>query len=396
MIMALKKFTDEKLIEIMRDYIKEIGIPKSKDFKAKNGLPASELYRKRFGSWYESLLLAGAKIPEDRQRFYQNDRLTDEKLLDDLRIITEIHLKDNVYLLNSSDFIKYNTVQSYSAYERRFGSIENTYKLIGYDYNIFNNKALENDMLLKLKEVNNILGKTPNTYDLNSFSQTKEGYYSASAYDRHFGNISNSLLLVGLKPTQGSITRKMDEEGLIQSLKDFYVKYNRIPSQPDTNEEKGMPGYTTYVKRFGSWDTALKKAFGNKFRLKRVAKAMTTKGGRLCKSMLEYLFATMLEDHNIDFKLDKIYYRDYIPDYKGGYRFDFLLHLDGKDIFIEIFGFLGKQFKSQVKYASDKDTKIKLCKDNGLTLLSFYPYHIYRKTSDKIYEIFENKLKEVN
>ena len=112
--------------------------------------------------------------------------------------------------------------------------------------------------------------------------------------------------------------------------------------------------------------------------------------------MLEYLFATMLEDHNIDFKLDKIYYRDYIPNYKGGYRFDFLLHLDGKDIFIEIFGFLGKQFKSQIKYESDKDTKIKLCKDNGLILLSFYPHHIYRKTSDKIYEIFENKLKEVN
>jgi len=394
--MGKRKYTKEQLIEILRDYIRENGIPKSKDFTAKNGLPANELYRKRFGSWYESLLLAGAEIPENRQRFYQNDRLTDEKLLDDLKTITEIHLQTNMYLLNSTDFIKYNTIQSYSVYERRFGSIENIYKLIGYDYNNFNNKVLENNMLLKLKEVNNILGRTPNTYDLNNFSQTKDGYYSASAYDHHFGNISNSLLLVGLRPTQGSITRKMSDEELVQSLKNFYVKYNKIPSQPDTWEEKDMPNYGTYVNRFGSWDTALKKAFGNKFRIRRVAKAMTTKGGRVCKSMLEYLFATMLEDYNIDFKLDKIYYRDYIPDYKGGYRFDFLLNIDGKDIFIEVFGFLGKQFKSQVKYASDKDTKIKLCKDNGLTLLSFYPHHIYRKTSDKIYEIFENKLKEVN
>ena len=394
--MAFKKFTDEQLIEIMKNYIKENGIPKSKDFTAKNGYPANELYRQRFGSWYNAISLTGAEIPKDKLKYYQNDRFTDDKLLEDLRIVTEHHLKDNILLLKSVDFIKYSNIQSYSAYERRFGGIEDSYKLIGYNYNDFNNKALEIDMLNKLKEVNNILKRTPNTNDLNNFSQTKEGYYSASAYDHHFGNISNSLLLVGLRPTQGSITRRMDEEELIQCLKDFYIKYNRYPSQPDTNEEENMPGYTTYVKKFGSWDTALKRAFGNKFKIKRVAKVMTTKGGRLCKSMLEYLFASMLEDYNIDFKLDKIYYRDYILDYKGGYRFDFLLHLDGKDIFIEIFGFLGKQFKSQIKYASDKDTKIKLCKDNDLTLLSFYPHHIYRKTSDKIYEIFENKLKEVN
>ena len=394
--MALKKFTNEQLIEILRNYIKEKGIPKSKDFVAKNGYPANELYRKRFGSWYESLLLAGAEIPEDRLRFYQNDRLTNDQLLNDLKYITEIHLKDNMLLLSSTDFIKYNTIQSYSAYERRFGSIENTYKLIGYNYNEYNNKRLEEDMLLKLKEINEILGRTPNTYDLNNFSQTKEGYYSASAYDHHFGNISNSLILVGLSPTQNSITRNMNENELIQCLKDFYMKYNRYPSQPDTNEEKGMPGYTTYVKKFGSWDTALKKAFGNKFKIRRVAKKMTTKNGVECKSMLEYLFATMLEEHNIIYKLDKIYYRDYIPSYNGGYRFDFLIEINNKLIFIEIFGFMGKQFKSQVKYKKDKDTKIRLCKDNDLILLDFYPHDIYRKSIDKIYELFTNKLKDVS
>lgn len=394
--MGKRKYTKEQLIEILRDYIKEYGIPKSKDFTAKNGLPANELYRRYFGSWYESLLLAGVEIPEDRLRFYQNDRLNDEKLLNDLKLVTENHLIDNMFLLNSTDFIKYNNIQSYSAYERRFGSIENTYELIGYDYKEFNNKRLEENMLLKLKEINDILGRTPNTYDLNNFSQTKEGYYSASAYDHHFGNISNSLKLVGLRPTQSSITRNMSEDDLIRCLRDFYNKYNRFPSQPDTYEEINMPVYTTYVKKFGSWDTALKKAFGNKFRIRRVAKQMITKNGVKCKSMLEYLFATMLEEHNIDFKLDKIYYRDFISDYKGGYRFDFLIKINNQNIFIEIFGFMGKQFKSQIKYAKDKDVKIKLCKDSNLTLLSFYPHDIYRKSTDKIYEIFKNKLKEVS
>lgn len=274
--MAFKKYSDEQLISILRDYIKEKGFPKTKDFTAKNGLPANELYRKRFGSWYESLLLTGAEIPEDKQKFYQNDRLIDERLLNDLKIVTEIHLKNNKYLLNNFDFKKYNHIQSYSVYSRRFGGIEDAYKLIGYDYNEFNNKQLEQEMLNKLLNIKNILDRTPNTYDLNHFSQFEEGYYSASAYDHHFGNISNSLSLVGLRPTQSSITKRMSEEKLLQCLRDFYNEHDKFPTQPDTHENNSLPVYSTYVHKFGSWDNALKKAFGNKFKIRRIAKKMVT------------------------------------------------------------------------------------------------------------------------
>lgn len=111
--------------------------------------------------------------------------------------------------------------------------------------------------------------------------------------------------------------------------------------------------------------------------------------------MLEYLFASMLEENNFSYDIDNIYYRDYILTYNGGYRFDFLLNINDKNIFIEIFGFMGKQFKSQIKYKNDKDIKIKLCKDNNLVLLDFYPYDIYKKSSEEIYGIFTKKLKEV-
>lgn len=83
--MANKKFSDEELLKILKEYTDIYGVPKSKDFTRKNGFPHNELYRKRFGSWFNALQLAGVKIPKDKLKYYQNDRISDEKLLNDLK-----------------------------------------------------------------------------------------------------------------------------------------------------------------------------------------------------------------------------------------------------------------------------------------------------------------------
>lgn len=385
--MALQKYTNEELLRILKEYVDQNGLPRSKDFQAKYGLPTNELFRERFGSWYNALNLAGVDIPKDKEKYFQNDRLSDEKILSDLRNVTEKHLKTNLYLLKTCDFIKYPDIQCYSVYVRRFGGLKESYAKIGYDYDAFNKVRMEDDMIIKMQELALVLGHTPTNDDLNNNSSRKNPYYyCAKAYIDHFGSIYNAQIISGLEPVQAAITRNMSEDDFIKLLIEFYERTGRYPSQNDVNAVgSNMPSYTAYSNKFGSWEVAIRKAFGKD--IKRISQKWTTPKGNICRSMLEYSFACMLEKYNIDYLIDEIYYKDYINSCNRDYRFDFLIKHYGIPIFIEIFG-----FENFDKYNEVKAEKIKLCEDNGLLLIDLYQKDIYKKTQSYLYEKFIKKL----
>lgn len=385
--MRKNSYSNEELLVILKNYIATNGIPTSKTFKAANGLPAAEVYRLRFGSWYNAIRLSGITIPEEKQKYYQNDRKSDKQILDDLRETTLLHLKNNKYLLTLKDIEKYPSMQCGSVYIKRFGGIKKAYELIGYDYKEFNNIQLEKDMLLKLKELSEILGHSPSTYDLNEYSQKYSEFYSASTYDRHFGNISNALLKVGLNITSSSKTRRMSKDQMILKLREIYKETGRYPDQLVLNSNPDYPNYGTYVSRFGSWENAFKMAFNKK--IVHLSQRYQTHKGNICRSKLEYIFACMLEKKNIDYEIDNIYYKDYIPNLNRKYRFDFMITLDSKKYFIEIFGL--DNYKS---YDKVKQHKIKLCNDNNLNLIYFNQHEINNKTQNDLFELLMKKILE--
>jgi len=384
-----KNITDEKMLKMLKDYIDEHGIPTSKTFTAKNGYASNEMYRKKFGSWFNAIKLCGATIPEDRLKYYQNDRLTDKELLQKLRENTAIHLETNRFLVSGVEFSKYTDMQTFGVYCDRFGGIKETYGLIGYDYEEFNNQALEERMMEKLLELNDILGASPTTANLNYYSQYYEGFYSASAYDHHFGSISLALRKAGLELCRASITRGKTDEELLDVLKQIHVETGKYPDQIILNTSNDYPGYSTYVKKFGSWENAMFLAFGRK--ITQLAFTRITPNGNKCRSLLQYIYACMLEKYEIKYEIDEIYYRDYIPGLKRRYRFDFLVKIGNKAHLIEIFGLVG--FKD---YNNKTKIKMDLCKTNDVPLIDLYPKDIQKKTQKELYEDLIDRIKTLD
>lgn len=55
--------------------------------------------------------------------------------------------------------------------------------------------------------------------------------------------------------------RSYTEEELLSYLRQFYEEYGRLPMGEDFINNSEYPGLNTYIRRFGSWNKALEKAF---------------------------------------------------------------------------------------------------------------------------------------
>ena len=83
------------------------------------------------------------------------------------------------------------------------------------------------------------------------------------------------------------------------------------------------------------------------------------------------------------------YYKKYVNDLNNKYRFDFTINNNGKVFFVEIFGITGNK-----NYDKKTKEKIKLCKDNNLTLIEFYPNEIGFNSFEEIFKLLNEKLNE--
>lgn len=61
-----------------------------------------------------------------------------------------------------------------------------------------------------------------------------------------------------LKRETRNITKKYTDEELLEFLNIFYEKNGRIPIQIEFDNNPKYPHYNTYIKRFGTWNNALK------------------------------------------------------------------------------------------------------------------------------------------
>ena len=76
-----------------------------------------------------------------------------------------------------------------------------------------------------------------------------------------FGSLGNALVASGYCENQRAF--KYSEDDLIDLLRWFAVKINRIPTAGilDAYRKKGIPASVRYFEEFGGWKVALKKIF---------------------------------------------------------------------------------------------------------------------------------------
>jgi len=383
-----KKVTDDELIDILRQYHNNIGFPVEREFTSKNNLPAYTLYFQRFGSFKNAILISGIDIPKEREMFFDRETLSDEEMLKLMEHYTDIKLNNDIYLLTNEDIDNIKNMPHSGTYNRRFGGIVSAYEKLGIDYYDFNNKALEKDMIIKYKELYNILGRTPNSRDINKYSQTIDGFYSMGAYEEHFGGVYKLQIYCDMLPT--IIGRQKSKEELIEDLQELYERLGRVPTQRDVDDCEWIASSGKYFDEFGNFTNALKIA-GFKDE-KQSNNCLLTPQGNYCRSSYEYDFCTMLEDNSnmLEFWQEDYYY-NYIKDYTRRHRFDFTVKYNNKIYPIEIFGMMEHEW-----YREKTKLKIDLCKNNNINLIDLYKEDFKKKDRCQLYEMLMERIKEID
>lgn len=103
-------------------------------------------------------------------------------------------------------------------------------------------------LLAKLKDFYKDNNRSPCIKDF------RNGSPSVKTFQRRFGSWNNAIITAGLKTTD---TKIWDKDLIIKAIKDFYIKYNYVPTEKDFQNN---PSNTTVRRYFGSWNKAIEEA----------------------------------------------------------------------------------------------------------------------------------------
>lgn len=374
----------EELLEILKKYSVEVGFPTQRAFNTSNGLPSYSTYIEFFGSFKNAILESGIEIPKDRERYFNREKLSDQEMLSLLRYYTKEKLKANLTLLTYDDIDGIPNMPHSSCYASRFGTLDNAYKLIGYDREAYNRKMIEDDMKRKFLDLTRILGRTPNSRDIDAYS--KKGLcYAMKTYETYFGSLYKLQLGLGVVPTGSGIIRNLTNDELIENLRILGEELGRVPTVFDI-ENKYLYSYNNYAKRFGSFENALIRAEFKSYN----RKIFISESGIKCFSYIEFLFVGMLEKYGFIFKKETLYSK-YIVNFSAKIKFDFVLEIDEKKYFVEIFGIEGNK-----TYDEKCELKRRICLENGLPLIEFKTNEIHGRSARELKYILFAKIAKVN
>lgn len=84
---------------------------------------------------------------------------------------------------------------------------------------------------------------------------------SFGTYQNRFGSWNCAIIKAGLDINfGGNKGNKYKDEEMISSLRKFSKEYRRVPTEEDLTDNPDYPSYITYLRHFGTWNNALKKA----------------------------------------------------------------------------------------------------------------------------------------
>lgn len=118
-------------------------------------------------------------------------------------------------------------------------------------------KYSDNELLEYLKRSNDEKGRPPTEEDF----ENNPKYPGSKTYQRRFGSWNKALDLAGLLDKRKIIREKeYTDEELLERLKIFEREVGRPPKVEDFKNDPKYPSLSTYIRRFGSWNSALQVA----------------------------------------------------------------------------------------------------------------------------------------
>jgi SOS-response transcriptional repressor LexA len=110
----------------------------------------------------------------------------------------------------------------------------------------------EEELLSALREFTAKEGRPPTVREANDHEQLPNGH----TFIRRFGCWNGALDAAGCKPRN----RRRSDEELLNDLQAFAAENGRPPTVTEANSRENFPAVDTFVRHFGSWNTALSKA----------------------------------------------------------------------------------------------------------------------------------------
>ena len=194
--------------------------------------------------------------------------------------------KGRLSLLTNNYIALNNSMPPKSMYYNKFGGLKEAYKLIGIDYDSFNNELIEKDMKNKYLEIKRLCGQVPHSRILDKYSKMDNNrYYATKTYSEHFGSINNLQILMGDIPTNYS--KNMTDEEMLNGLIKLKEELGIVPVQKEVEICDYCGSINDYSKRFGSFVEAIYKA-GMTPRSEK--KVLRTEKGNLALSGYEFKF----------------------------------------------------------------------------------------------------------
>lgn len=254
--MGIEKNTKRKLTkqEVADEYIRlynELGrLPKSRELSAMSKF-SKDTYKKYLGEKEEMLKFCG--LEHEIKNIKVRKELSDEECLYLLKIETEKKLYKQMRLLTTQEIDKNKNMPSMDVYTRHFGGIKNAYKLIGIDYDKFNEEMLKADLMEEYIEMARKLGKTPTIHEHTKYSKIRCGKTVSELFG---GSFTNFQIACGLSLNPHNVN-KYNKDELKQNLLKLYNDLDRKPMQLDIDDCEYLPSAYTISHYFGSLTQAL-------------------------------------------------------------------------------------------------------------------------------------------
>jgi hypothetical protein len=194
-----RHYSDDEMLERLRRVFQRNGHLSSDIIDQSRGIQSAGAYEKRFGSLTHAYQLIGytqKPLKKRRIRLHRTPRLSDEQMLDKLRLLQR--QRGN---LSTAIIAETKTIPSRSAYETRFRGMRRAYALIGFTPDPFRQNSPRPHGLSD-EEMLEVLRKLWRThgYVTQSMITNDRSLPSCHAFQARFGGLLRAYELIGFVP----------------------------------------------------------------------------------------------------------------------------------------------------------------------------------------------------
>lgn len=172
---------------------------------------------------------------------------TDEEYLEDLR-----DFADELGKTPTRTEMNEQGPHSSTPYYNRWGSWNDALEAAGLDPN--HEYVSREDLLADLQRLADEYGQ-PVLVEM----VDEHGEYDPTTYFRRFESWFDAREQAGLNPEDIRPGHRVDEEDLLEAVRDLAVELGRPPSQSEMNK-RGDRSITPYLRQWGTWEKALEAA----------------------------------------------------------------------------------------------------------------------------------------